>query len=113
LLLSNNNNNRHNGNNGNNVINDIYSIDCINYNYKINTSNQQQNKTVGTLSGLKILDVDCGGGLLSESLARLGGQVTGIDASTDLIQAVQAHASLDWRFRASNDASGPPRLQYM
>jgi 2-polyprenyl-3-methyl-5-hydroxy-6-metoxy-1,4-benzoquinol methylase len=96
LLLSKRSNNRHNGDN-----------------YKIITSNHQQNKTVGILSGLKILDVDCGGGLLSEPLAQRGGQVTGIDASTDLIQAVQAHTSLDRRFRASNDASGPPRLQYM
>ena len=33
------------------------------------------------LDGLKILDIGCGGGLISEPMARLGGSVTGIDAS--------------------------------
>ena len=33
------------------------------------------------LQGLSILDVGCGGGILSESLEALGGRVTGIDAS--------------------------------
>ena len=33
------------------------------------------------LDGLKILDIGCGGGLLSEPMARLGAKVTGIDAS--------------------------------
>ncbi|MBT5457081.1 MAG: bifunctional 2-polyprenyl-6-hydroxyphenol methylase/3-demethylubiquinol 3-O-methyltransferase UbiG [Rhodospirillaceae bacterium] len=45
------------------------------------------------LSGLKILDVGCGGGLLSEPLARLGASVTGIDESGDLITIARAHAS--------------------
>ena len=34
------------------------------------------------LTGLKVLDIGCGGGLLSEPLARLGAQVTGIDATS-------------------------------
>ena len=33
------------------------------------------------LKDKEIVDVGCGGGLLSESLARLGGKVTGIDAT--------------------------------
>ena len=33
------------------------------------------------LEKIKILDIGCGGGLLSEPMARLGGNVTGIDAS--------------------------------
>ena len=33
------------------------------------------------LQGKKILDIGCGGGLISEPLARLGGSITGIDAS--------------------------------
>jgi len=44
------------------------------------------------LSGLSILDVGCGGGLLSEPLARLGGDVTGIDAGKDAIEAATVHA---------------------
>ena len=41
--------------------------------------------------GLKILDVGCGGGLLSEPMARLGAKVTGIDASENNIKVAKAH----------------------
>ena len=44
------------------------------------------------LKGLKILDVGCGGGLLSESLAILGADVVGIDASNKMIQVASLHA---------------------
>lgn len=42
--------------------------------------------------GLKALDVGCGGGLLSESLARLGAQVTALDPSVALVEQAQKHA---------------------
>ncbi|KAJ1950709.1 Hexaprenyldihydroxybenzoate methyltransferase, mitochondrial [Dispira parvispora] len=45
--------------------------------------------------GLRMLDVGCGGGLLCESLARLGGHVTGIDASVENINIAQVHARQD------------------
>jgi len=45
------------------------------------------------LSGLRILDIGCGGGLVSEPLARLGANVTGIDPAADNIAAARAHAS--------------------
>ena len=38
-------------------------------------------KAANFLDGLNILDIGCGGGLISEPMARLGGLVTGIDAS--------------------------------
>lgn len=44
------------------------------------------------LSGLTVLDIGCGGGLLSEPLCRLGAQVTGIDMSAQTIQIAQHHA---------------------
>nr|XP_012144778.1 PREDICTED: hexaprenyldihydroxybenzoate methyltransferase, mitochondrial isoform X2 [Megachile rotundata]XP_012144779.1 PREDICTED: hexaprenyldihydroxybenzoate methyltransferase, mitochondrial isoform X2 [Megachile rotundata] len=47
------------------------------------------------LEGIKILDVGCGGGLLSEPLARIGAEVTGIDASSELITVAKEHAALD------------------
>lgn len=47
------------------------------------------------LKGIKILDVGCGGGLLSEPLARIGADVTGIDASSELITVAKEHAALD------------------
>lgn len=45
------------------------------------------------LSGLSILDVGCGGGLLCEPLARMGADVTGIDAAEEGIAAAKAHAA--------------------
>ncbi|MGA7327142.1 MAG: bifunctional 2-polyprenyl-6-hydroxyphenol methylase/3-demethylubiquinol 3-O-methyltransferase UbiG [Rhodomicrobium sp.] len=44
------------------------------------------------LSGLRIIDIGCGGGILSEPLARLGAEVTGIDPVEDSIRAANAHA---------------------
>ena len=45
------------------------------------------------LSGIRILDIGCGGGLLAEPLARLGARVTAIDASPKAIEAAKAHAA--------------------
>ncbi len=44
------------------------------------------------LKNLNILDIGCGGGLISEPMARLGGNVTGIDASEKNIKIAQMHA---------------------
>ncbi|MDX1836923.1 bifunctional 2-polyprenyl-6-hydroxyphenol methylase/3-demethylubiquinol 3-O-methyltransferase UbiG [Legionella taurinensis] len=45
-----------------------------------------------SLNGLRVLDVGCGGGILSEAMARLGAQVTGLDAEEDSIAAARRHA---------------------
>jgi 2-polyprenyl-6-hydroxyphenyl methylase/3-demethylubiquinone-9 3-methyltransferase len=50
-------------------------------------------RALGTLEGLTILDAGCGGGLVSEPLARMGGTVTGIDASEKNIGVATAHAA--------------------
>ncbi|XP_057450182.1 ubiquinone biosynthesis O-methyltransferase, mitochondrial-like [Lotus japonicus] len=47
------------------------------------------------LEGLKIADVGCGGGILSEPLARLGATVTGVDAVEKNIKIARLHADLD------------------
>ena len=44
------------------------------------------------LTGLKVLDIGCGGGLLTEPLTRLGATVTGIDAATRNIAVAKLHA---------------------
>jgi 2-polyprenyl-6-hydroxyphenyl methylase/3-demethylubiquinone-9 3-methyltransferase len=44
------------------------------------------------LNGLNILDIGCGGGLISEPMTRLGGKVTGIDASEKNIKIAKIHA---------------------
>ncbi|KAJ9078466.1 Hexaprenyldihydroxybenzoate methyltransferase, mitochondrial [Entomophthora muscae] len=59
------------------------------------------------LEGLKVLDVGCGGGILSESLARLGARVTAVDASHQNIAIAKLHKAQD---PLLNDT--PDRLQY-
>ncbi len=44
------------------------------------------------LAGLRLLDIGCGGGILSESMARLGAQVRGIDVVPKNIRVAQLHA---------------------
>jgi len=44
------------------------------------------------LSGKQVLDVGCGGGILSESMARRGAEVLGIDLSTKPLRVAQLHA---------------------
>ncbi|MCU0925990.1 MAG: bifunctional 2-polyprenyl-6-hydroxyphenol methylase/3-demethylubiquinol 3-O-methyltransferase UbiG [Hydrogenophaga sp.] len=44
------------------------------------------------LSSKTVLDVGCGGGILSDSMARAGAQVTGIDLSTKALRVAQLHA---------------------
>ena len=50
------------------------------------------NRNNDFLKDLKILDIGCGGGLISEPLARLGGEVTGIDASEKNIKVAKLHS---------------------
>ncbi|XP_043468902.1 ubiquinone biosynthesis O-methyltransferase, mitochondrial-like [Leptopilina heterotoma] len=47
------------------------------------------------LKGISIIDVGCGGGILTEALARTGATMTGIDPSLELIMVAKEHASLD------------------
>ena len=56
------------------------------------------------LDGISILDVGCGGGLVCEPLARLGGRVTGIDPAAENVEAARRHADgqlLDVEYRAA------------
>lgn len=58
----------------------------------------------------KILDVGCGGGILTEALARLGAQVTGIDLSEASIEAAKLHAreqglNIDYRYESIEDVA--------
>ncbi|WP_075522004.1 bifunctional 2-polyprenyl-6-hydroxyphenol methylase/3-demethylubiquinol 3-O-methyltransferase UbiG [Candidatus Pelagibacter communis] len=49
-------------------------------------------KTKNPLKKVRILDIGCGGGLLSEPMSRLGANVTAIDASEKNIQVAKLHA---------------------
>lgn len=48
---------------------------------------------IRALSGLKVLDIGCGGGLLCEPLARMGAAVTGIEPAEETIAFARAHAA--------------------
>lgn len=50
--------------------------------------------SIKKLKMLNVLDVGCGGGLLTEPLARMGANVTGIDASQTIIQVAKDHSRL-------------------
>ena len=63
------------------------------------------------LEGKSALDVGCGAGLLAEPLARMGGQVTAVDAAPELIAVAKAHAagqrlSIDYRAVGVEELSG-------
>tara|TARA_R110000851_G_scaffold76412_1_gene168277 strand:+ start:48 stop:755 length:708 start_codon:yes stop_codon:yes gene_type:complete len=53
---------------------------------------QYIDKVCGGLAGQKVIDVGCGGGLLSEALARRGAEVTGIDLAEASIAVAREHA---------------------
>jgi len=47
--------------------------------------------THASIKNKKILDIGCGGGILAESMAKCGAQVTGIDLSEDVLRVAQLH----------------------
>jgi 2-polyprenyl-6-hydroxyphenyl methylase/3-demethylubiquinone-9 3-methyltransferase len=68
-----------------------------------------------TLKGVRILDIGSGGGILSESLARLGADVTGIDPARNNIDVAVRHAAgagltIDYRCTTVETLSGSGEL---
>jgi 2-polyprenyl-6-hydroxyphenyl methylase/3-demethylubiquinone-9 3-methyltransferase len=64
------------------------------------------------LAGKRAADVGCGAGLLAEPLARLGAEVTGIDAAAENIEAARLHAegqglAIDYRVGSVDVLAGP------
>jgi 2-polyprenyl-6-hydroxyphenyl methylase/3-demethylubiquinone-9 3-methyltransferase len=53
----------------------------------------RNDKQLDVLTGLRLLDIGCGGGILSEPLARLGARVLGADPSQTNIEAAKLHAA--------------------
>lgn len=62
----------------------------------------------GSLAGLRVLDVGCGGGILSEAMARCGAHVTAIDLAEKSLAVARLHAlehelQLDYRLQSVED----------
>ena len=67
------------------------------------------------LKKLKILDIGCGGGLLSEPMYRLGADVTGIDASEKNIKVAKLHAkqnNLDIKYLSTSPENFKTRTKF-
>jgi len=62
------------------------------------------------LSGINVLDIGCGGGLLSEPMCRLGANVTGIDASNKNIAIANLHAKKN-NLKINYICSSPEKLR--
>ncbi|MGN7838724.1 bifunctional 2-polyprenyl-6-hydroxyphenol methylase/3-demethylubiquinol 3-O-methyltransferase UbiG [Stenotrophomonas sp. 22385] len=61
-----------------------------------------------TLRGARVLDIGCGGGLLSEALAQSGADVTAIDLAPELVKVARLHGlesgvTVDYRLQAAED----------
>lgn len=70
-----------------------------------------------TLKGKKVIDIGCGGGILTEALAKLGAEVTGIDKSCALIttakkHALQNHLSIDYFLADAESFANQQREAY-
>jgi len=64
------------------------------------------------LQGMDVLDIGCGGGILSESLARLGGRTLAIDASEENIAIATVHANADPQLRQPPPGAADRSLRY-
>jgi 2-polyprenyl-6-hydroxyphenyl methylase / 3-demethylubiquinone-9 3-methyltransferase len=60
--------------------------------HDLNPLRLQYVSRAAALSGARVLDVGCGGGILSESMARAGAQVLGIDLSRAVLDVAELHA---------------------
>ena len=78
--------------------------------YEFNLKNKKK-----PLAGLNILDIGCGGGLLSEPMARLGARVTGIDPIKRNIEIAKLHlkkSRLDIKYYNLSPEQFKPKIKY-
>lgn len=65
-----------------------YIVETLKAHLNIPTSKEK------ALQDVRLLDIGCGGGLISEPMCRLGASVVGVDASEKTVQVAKAHANL-------------------
>ncbi len=71
----------------------LHVVNALRLNYVVEQiASHLGRDSASALSGLRILDVGCGGGLMSEALARMDAQVVGVDASPGNVAAARLHA---------------------
>ena len=76
--------------------------------HQINPARLQFVERCVVLSGLRVLDVGCGGGILSEALAERGASVLGIDLAESALQAAEAHRAgqaVEYRLESSRETA--------
>ena len=76
--------------------------------HQINPARLQFVERFVDLSGLRVLDVGCGGGILSEALAERGASVLGIDLAESALQAAEAHRAgqaVEYRLESSRETA--------
>ena len=76
--------------------------------HQINPARLQFVERFVVLSGLRVLDVGCGGGILSEALAERGASVLGIELAESALQAAEAHRAgqaVEYRLESSRETA--------
>ena len=76
--------------------------------HQINPARLQFIERFVILRGLRLLDVGCGGGILSEALAERGATVVGIDLAASALQAAEAHLAgqvVEYRLESSRETA--------
>ena len=84
-------------------------IEYITENIKKYFKIKKREKT-SSIEGIKILDIGCGGGLISEPMSRLGAKVTGIDASEKNINIAKMH-SMESGLKINYVNTSPEKLE--
>jgi 2-polyprenyl-6-hydroxyphenyl methylase/3-demethylubiquinone-9 3-methyltransferase len=70
--------------------------------HQINPLRLEWMNAIATMAGKKVVDIGCGGGILSDAMARAGADVTGIDLAAKALRVAQLHAM----------EANTPRVQY-